>query len=288
MINDRLSKNLQVKPLKDGETVTYKVKGAGEPLPGHVDEYGNKRLAAPGLDLSGECFITDKWGDNPTAKVQLIHALEYKTVTLPDMTVQQVPIPARFVFNNGYLTVTFSQFESYAFAERHPNNGSNKYRDKTKKIKFYRMDAKAAKLQKYKINARVDAAIGILGDADKAGVSAIARFINKTLAKESKLNLDQEILLLKGDIRDRILEKHPDLVIMGSGEANEKKKIQAQMAEEFNIIEFDEEITRNWFFGDREIAHADVSEDRYDMLVKAFIETKGLFKEITDALKVAE
>ena len=64
MINERLSDLLKVKPLKDGETVTYKVKGAGEPLPGHVDDFGNKRLAAPGLNLSGECYVTDKFADN--------------------------------------------------------------------------------------------------------------------------------------------------------------------------------------------------------------------------------
>lgn len=287
MINEKLSTQLRVKPIKQGESVTYKVTGAGEILPGVVDDSGNKKRATPGLNLAGDCFITDKWSDRPTTKIQLIHATEFKVVTLPDQTEQNVPIHERVEFDNGYKTITADQLETYAFLERHPNNGSNPYRDKSKKIMFSRVDAKAVKLEKFKNNARIDTAIGLLRDADKADTINIAKHINKNLAKENKLNLDQALEFLKGDIRDRILEKHPDLIIMGSGDVFEKKKIHSQIAESFNVIEFMED-TREWYFGEDKICKVDVGEDRYDVLGKKYTEgDKGpeLYKRIIDTVK---
>ena len=282
-VNSQLSPRLQVKPVKGN--VTYMTKGAGEIMANVSDEDGNKKRKMPSISLTGEYFITDPFSENRTIKTQVVHALEYESKQKADGTSQLEPIKKRITIE-GFLTINAeTTFETYAYLERHPNNGSNKFREKNSPIKFYRKDAKKVKLDKAKQRLRTDSAIILLRNAGKEDIINIAKFINKSQA--AKINLDQELTLLRDDVRG-YADNNPELIIMGSADTFEKKKIQAQMAEDLGIIEFfGEDTDRNWMYGDEEIAHVDVGEDRYDVITKVFEqkENVGLYRKVMAELK---
>lgn len=276
-VNSHLSPQIQVKPVVGN--VTYYVKGAGVPLPGVVDEGGNKKIARPSISLPGEYFITDPGSGNKSVKVQVIHALEHKSIRLENGAVQLIPIQKR-VDIEGIITINAeTNFETYAFLERSPYNGSNKFRDKTQPVKFFKKDAKKAKIDGAKQRQRTDTAIYIIRDSDKESITNIATHINKVYTP--KINIDQEIMFVRDDIR-KLAETKPELIIMGSTNLLEKKKIQAQMWEELGLLDFDDVVTRDWTYKEDVLAHADVGEDRYDVIAQALEdpENKKVYNKI--------
>ena len=266
MVNEILSKELQVKPLERGDVAIYRIIGAGQPVPYMQYADGSPVLAAPKVSIAGESVIVDPFDAQKPNKT-ITNATRTTPVRLPDGTIKQEEIVENVSFGDGgYKFVKFEQMQTYYYLERCNENRDNPYRDTGRKAIFERVQAaKKAKKDLDEKYVEYEAMSMVMeGGIDHLKVMATQ------LPSGMKVNLDAPIDQIKMDLL-RVSEKNPRALIWASGNKDAKKNIQFRDALKFNILVWDEatrEMHINKPSGLEKICDVPIGVDKFQELLK--------------------
>lgn len=255
-VNQVLSKQMYVRPLKEGQVAIYRLQGSGKLHP-----KTKKPINPSGLSLKGKTTILDRKTRRP---VTIMNVTAYDPVEMPDGTLKMTPVIARVVWgNNGLLHIRPDQPELYAFLERHNANASNEFRDTSRRALFYRVNKELEREEKFiKDELELEARL-LVRDAGPAELKLMAEGFNK--------NPNMDI----GDLRmmlSQLAKQVPLQVIKKSSNKQLKRRIFIKEAsDQFLILYQDQDKTWYWNdpeMEDTEICRVEVGEDKIDKLAE--------------------
>ncbi len=273
-VNDVLPDRMQVRPLKEGEKVIYRLVGAGR-----LDPKTKTPIFAAGLSLKGKTMVKDK----KTGTMKLImNVAGYRPIEMPDGTIRNEPIPGRVVFGKSNdITVTSNDPELYGFLERHNANESNPHRDTGRRALFFRVDT--SKIAEKKIldeDLELEARLYVR-DADLVDLKPIIK------AFKISENLSPE------EMKYQLLQKakrNPLGVINASAKKDLKHKVWVHDAFDNAIVSWDEEeriIAWNLDDNMNDILRVEVGQKPKETMVEFLSSTEGKSTErlLVKALK---
>ena len=266
MVNEILSKELQVKPLTRGEVAVYKVLGAGEEIPNMVYDDGTHVRTSPRLGMVGESTIIDPF-DQQRPNKTITHALSTRPLRLPDGTIQQEEVIERINFNDsGFLTIGFERMPTYYFLERCNENIDNPHRDLRRPALFGRVQANQRARKDLDIKYEEYEALSMVMEGNIDEIKLMASHLPEGM----KIDLDNPIDSIKMDLI-RVAEKDPRLLIMASSNKDAKRLIQFRDALKFQILVWDDKL-REWYLnkpgGLQKICEVDIGVDKYERLLE--------------------
>jgi len=266
MVNEILSKELQVKPLVRGDMAIYKVLGAGEPMSHmHYDD-GSPVLSSPRFSMKGESTISDPFDGNKPNKT-ITNAARTRPIKMPDGSTHQEEVIERVKFDNaGFKFVKFDDMQTYFFLERCNENKDNPYRNRSRKAMFERVRAnkKAVKDLDSKLLDYEALAMVMEGTIDELKLMATH------LPDGMKVSLDNPLDVIKMDLI-RVAEKNPRALIEASGNKDAKRLIQFRDAAKYNVLVWDDKL-REWYLnkpsGLEKLCEVQIGVDRFQELLK--------------------
>ncbi len=268
-VNEVLSKEMRVNPLKEGETAIFRLHSANK-LGNKFTEDGlrvpiNRQVhQIPGIDIVYDPI--------KGTRVKIGNVTSEELVTKDNKTTFE-PIVEPIWIENGEITLNHRQNDTYFFLMRHNDNSTNPFRDHTKKAEFYLVDHVAEKNEKISYDAIEDDAIILLKEADIEELLTIAANLEGPFA--GRVNQSNPIDIVRHDLRNIVREGNPQVIIKASRYIFGKLKIQVIEAEKWGIIKRSSE-SRSWFDHEsKELISVDPGTDMVDALVKWFDTQEG-------------
>lgn len=187
-INEILSKEMRVEPLKEGETREFVLIRAGIFSPNT-----NKPAIPRGHLLPGQAPVVDPF-DKITRTKLIQNVVAWDPITKPGEKTTFNPIiqPVNFP-STGRLIVTSDQPDLYAFLVRHPKNRDNPFRKYTgKDVVFFEVDdVRDAKAVRNNFKFETLASVILMGmDDDITRLVALASKVNSELVFGTRINLN--------------------------------------------------------------------------------------------------
>lgn len=266
MVNEILSKELQVKPLVRGDVAIYKVIGAGQPMPNMQYEDGSPVLSTPRLSMVGESTIIDPFDPTKPNKT-ITNAARTKPIRTADGLVRQEEILQQVKFDSsGFLFVKYEDMHLYYFLERCNENSDNPYRRKNTKPLFERVKSNKKAIKDLDAKTEAYEALAMIMEGAIDELKTIAT----QLPDGMKVNLDNPLDTIKMDLI-RAAEKNPRAVIMASGNKDAKRLIQYRDAHKYGVLVWDDKL-REWYInkpsGLEKICEVPIGVDKFSELLK--------------------
>lgn len=280
--NQVLSKELHVKPLREGEVAVYKMCASDElDLSRQDEETGKFRNKSPGYTLAKKYSVYDpKQG----RRVIIGNVVGVQHEEMLDKSLRTVETCASVRFELGKnLTITHLSNDTFQFLERLDQNRDNPFRNPKKKAMFYRVSEKRqAQDKNYKSLVLTDALNWI------AKIDAVEmKVINTKLPDGIKMDLNLDWEILKAKLFDMTLAD-PVMIMKASSDIHTKYKIQVMDAAKYQIILFDEGDAakpRAWYFNRGEdvpkICDVEVGKNKVEALADHFKKDgAGMYKKV--------
>lgn len=284
--NDILSDRLKVKPLKDGETVEYRLIKADE-----IDRARVSDQFEPGAGRSLTVSVGDNWlaekeniidpfavknpdGTFSSRRKMIMNIISASPNKLPSGETKMEPILDKLKFDDGKIFCNNDNFETYIFCERSNKNISNSFRDKRVRALFYRIERGDIHIKKVNDwDLRYDA-MSIVKFASQAELKAMFQKVPSNLTKDLVSNVDN-----LSDIKVALMnvaDQFPLHIMKIGGDEKARTKVAVIDAERYDVLVFDSQ-ARTYFFnhgGKEPIYTVEIGENRLDALVDFFIEDK--------------
>lgn len=287
--NQVLSKEMQVKPLAEGEIAVYRLCASDEvDMSRQDEETGKFRTKSPGYTLAKKYTVYDKV---KAQKVLIGNVIGVEMIELEGREPYRKDKLGHVRFEMGKnITITSMQNDTYQFMERVDANKDNPFRNPNKKAWFYRVNERKAAQDKNYRNMILTDALNWLKTVDPTEMKTI----NAGLPGDMKINLDLDWEIQTARLFDLTM-LDPMLVMKASTNIDAKVKIQAMDAARYQIITFSEgdaKLPRAWHFNRGAkpplIMEVEIGQNKIEALVK-FLRSKegtGNYKQITAELKV--
>jgi hypothetical protein len=271
-INSLLSKELQVKPLKPGQTKIYR-----RVLYGTIDSQTDEPIVLSDYWQQGKAMIYD-----PFAKknVLLLNATGERPISNPDGTTRFEPIVEMIKWTEtGEIILTEEHFEQMCFMERSNLNKSNKFRNKRIRPLYEEVIKNKA------VKEKATSFELLLQAGDLIKTSTIDDL--KVLAQ--KLGVNAPVDTLRMVMMNKIQEPNgPRNILKNSTNIGAKKRIQILDAEEYGILLYND-AEGSWYFEDslaEPICHVELNIDKTQGLVDFFSTKEGKGKYALLAKKI--
>jgi len=271
-INDLLSEELKIQPLKAGETKLFR-----RMLVGKLDGQTGEPYQLSDFWQSGKTMILDPFSKK---KVLLLNEVGQRPVSMPDGTTRMEPIVEMVKWGEGGdMLVTEFDFEQMCYLIRSDNNASNVWRNKRRRPQYYEVDpAKESKAELADFDLTTDAAM-YCRNAKMDELKAIAKNLNIKAADDG----------LRMAILNKVKAGYARDIMIASTNTTVKKRIQVTDAEKYGMIIYND-ISGEWYFSnntDKPICEISLDKDRVDGLLEFFgtKEGKGRYAQLASKVK---
>lgn len=272
-INTILSDKMKVKPLAQGESATYCLEGVGQIDRRKTDEDTGEHIPVfkPSYRLVGKENVYDIETGRKVL-IQNITSWEMKPSADKDRMIE-VPVVTDPIFKGGYFTVSWTDFETYAFMERSMKNTSNPFRLPGSRRVFHRVDSKKDQLVSYNNKILVLDAQTMVRHADFAELKRIADLVSKD---HPSLVFDfKDAMQLRNELFT-FSETNPRAVAKASNNKEVRLKLVVMDLERFQqITAVEDGKTIKWMYEDHlggdMFAELETTNNRYDALCDALM-----------------
>lgn len=195
----------------------------------NLDTGQYERPVNPVFILDGTTTIYDKFEPEASKRVKILRNVTSVRPTIKNGESVLEEIVESVMFVEGALIVQPTQYNTYAFLERHDGNRANPYRDKSKRIIFEPVeDDKEASEYLYLSNLELE-----------ARTKAMTMNINDCRAAAEKLGVQGYASKGSDDLRldlDIKAKENPRAFIMATNDVGAKVKIQIRDLQKIEVI----------------------------------------------------
>lgn len=244
MVNSVLSEALRVKPLKEGQTATFRLINSHTILGKYWDDETNAPI--PSTPTAVLIPKQDSIYDPGLERTVIIsNVVGYKTEIMPDKSEKMVPITEAIAFDNvTERTFTHEQNDTVAYLRRHRFNRDNPYRKSGGKVLYYEVNPQKEiqnELDRFDI---MDEAKFFIRDCDMREIQTMAAILSEGFKDHINPNSPpNELRLALRKLVDTY--EGAKAVLLASTTNDMKWVIQFKEAELYGVIEFDENL-REW------------------------------------------
>lgn len=290
VVNQVLSKELHVKPLKPGETALFKLLNAGK------KELGRDEITTPELYwLNAQEEVLD-----PIANQKIVIGcikgftpqLENGRPKMDPSTGRPLLIPQldRPKFVEGFLMVNSDENDKYSFLMRSNKNKDNKFRKKSSKAIFELVDKKKfvmseLQMSDYRFNAEK-----LIRGSEWMVLKAVKAKLNNSPDKTLHITTDDSDLEGMKLQLINVAHKNPKAIIMASDDIASKMIVTVHEAENFGIISYQSE-TNCWFLHNqneyKSIHQVEANKTKIESLIDFFQSEAGggVYQNVATVLK---
>jgi hypothetical protein len=245
-VNDIVSKELQVQPLKTGETREFVLVRSG-----YIDPNinGGQPVSPAGHSLPGEDIIQDPYDIKHPIK-SIFYITGFTPIKEPGKPIFHDPQFGRVRFGRtGRIVVTADNIGLYSFLKLHNKNRDNKNRLLKYKPVFFEVNPKRDLDTSRARFAFKSLAGSLLLQMSDEQMEVVAKKINADKSIGITVNSQQDPDYLR-DKLSGISEKHPEAFIEATGDQRSIATVLVNKAKTSDLILFDRE-TSTWNWGDR-------------------------------------
>lgn len=242
-INEVVSKELQIEPLKEGQIKEFMLVNAGV-----FDPSSNRVVSPQGWGTPGQCMIKDP-GDKKNPTKLILNVDGYEPVRGQNGITFMNPIVKYLRFDaTGRKVCTHENNNEYFFLKLHNKNRDNKNRIKTAPVRFFEIDeARDSKILKSNFEYKTMAAV-LLMESTPDEVFKVARLVNKKPAYGVTIDLNKEPDYMATALQP-VVENFPADFIRLHGDKRSNLRLLVDAAIEEGIILFNEhEAERKWLW----------------------------------------
>lgn len=284
-VNEVLSEEMRVKPLKPGEAARFRLLTVG------LKDIGREIPSVPeSYMLSDMETVYDPIAKQPVLIGNVVSLAGIRENGGRIKLEHGVPMMAqhteKILFDKGYYTVTAEKNDTYAFLMRSKKNLTNTFRPRNMKAIFELVSDKKDVSDALMIEDMQWKAGDIVRHAEWVELQAMRVKLNKS--PDAKLHITTEDLQGMKLQLIRLAKSHPKQLIIASNDQPAKKTVHVYEAVNFNVLIYEEP---KWFLNIRdkfqEIHSVPPDEEKTESLVTFFQkeEGSGIHAKVVDALK---
>lgn len=239
-INDLLSKELYVEPLKENETASFRLIRAG-----FMDPMTGKPASPSGHSIPGLEVIFDKV---KKANVRIMNIKEFVPTQVNGQTIYEPKAAGVYFGGSSTITCTVNENDQYLFLKRTSYNRDNPFRSKKYPPIFFEVNVEKDAQVNVSNTEYKRLALNIVADSNDKELISIAYALNEAKQIGVTIDMNQKGPKLRAAMNN-VAESYSEQLILASEDDDSKLRIWIDRAISDVVIMFDpHESKRQWIW----------------------------------------